>query len=161
MNIAITAYVVEAGVFIPICGWLADRFSARSVFRTAIGIFVVGSLMCAASNSLGVLTFARFIQGVGGAMMVPVGRIIIFRAVPRSDRARDELPGDSRAVPVRSGRSSAASSTYLHWRMIFFINVPIGIYGIYLASKHIANTRELIRARLVRLPAVGQRARCC
>ena len=72
------------GVFIPICGWLADRFSARSVFRTAIGIFVVGSLMCAASNSLGVLTFARFIQGVGGAMMVPVGRIIIFRAVPRS-----------------------------------------------------------------------------
>ena len=128
-------------MFIPICGWLADRFSARSVFRTAIGIFVVGSLMCAASNSLGVLTFARFIQGVGGAMMVPVGRIIIFRAVPRSDLVRAmnylAIPALFTVGPLVGG----FITTYLHWRMIFFINVPIGIYGIYLASKHIANTR--------------------
>ena len=144
LNIAITAYVVGFGVFIPICGWLADRFSARSVFRTAIGIFVVGSLMCAASNSLGVLTFARFIQGVGGAMMVPVGRIIIFRAVPRSDLVR--AMNYSLAIPALFGPTvgplvGGFITTYLHWRMIFFINVPIGIYGIYLASKHIANTR--------------------
>lgn len=88
LNIAITAYVVGLGVFIPICGWLADRFGARTVFRTAIGIFVAGSLLCAAANSLALFTFARFVQGVGGAMMVPVGRIIIFRSVPRSELVR-------------------------------------------------------------------------
>ena len=92
------------------------------------------------------LTFARFIQGVGGAMMVPVGRIIIFRAVPRSDlvRAMNYL-----AIPALFATVGPLVggfiTTYLHWRMIFFINVPIGIYGIYLASKHIANTRGSIR----------------
>ena len=79
LKIAVTSYVLGLGVFIPICGWVADRFGARTVFRTAIGVFVVGSLLCAASTSLMPFTIARFIQGVGGAMMVPVGRIIIFR----------------------------------------------------------------------------------
>ncbi|KWC70459.1 MFS transporter [Burkholderia ubonensis] len=144
LNIAITAYVVGLGVFIPICGWLADRFSARAVFRTAIGIFVVGSLLCAASNSLGLLTFARFVQGVGGAMMVPVGRIIIFRAVPRADlvRAMNYLAIPALFGPTVGPLVGGFITTYLHWRMIFFINVPIGLYGIYLASKHIANTHE-------------------
>lgn len=144
LNIAITAYVVGLGVFIPICGWLADRFSARAVFRTAIGIFVVGSLLCASSNSLGLLTFARFVQGVGGAMMVPVGRIIIFRAVPRADlvRAMNYLAIPALFGPTVGPLVGGFITTYLHWRMIFFINVPIGLYGIYLASKHIANTHE-------------------
>ncbi|AEA64768.1 MFS transporter [Burkholderia gladioli] len=144
LNIAITAYVVGLGVFIPICGWLADRYGARTVFRTAIGIFVVGSLMCAASTNLELFTFARFVQGVGGAMMVPVGRIIIFRAVPRADliRAMNYLSLPALFGPAAGPLLGGFLTTYLHWRLIFFINVPIGIYGIYLANKYIANTHE-------------------
>lgn len=144
LNIAITAYVVGLGVFIPICGWLADRYGARTVFRTAIGIFVAGSLMCAASTNLELFTFARFVQGVGGAMMVPVGRIIIFRAVPRSDliRAMNYLSLPALFGPAAGPLLGGFLTTYLHWRLIFFINVPIGIYGIYLANKYIANTHE-------------------
>ena len=88
LKLAVTSYVVGLGVFIPICGWVADRFGARTVFRTAIATFVVGSLLCAAATSLTTLVLARFIQGVGGAMMVPVGRILMFRAVPKSDFIR-------------------------------------------------------------------------
>lgn len=145
LNIAITSYVVGLGVFIPICGWLADRFGARTVFRTAIGIFVAGSLLCAASNNLELFTFARFVQGVGGAMMVPVGRIIIFRAVPRSElvRAMNYLSVPALFGPAAGPLLGGFITTYLHWRLIFFINVPIGILGIYLANKHIANTHEL------------------
>lgn len=88
LKVAITSYVVGLGVFIPICGWLADRFGARTVFRTAICIFIAGSLLCAASRSLPLFTLARFLQGIGGAMMVPVGRIIIFRSVPKSEFVR-------------------------------------------------------------------------
>ena len=76
LKIAVTSYVLGLGVFIPICGWVADRFGARTIFRLAIGIFVAGSLLCAASTSLIPFTLARFVQGVGGAMMVTVGRII-------------------------------------------------------------------------------------
>ena len=82
LKLAVTAYVIGLGVFIPICCWVADRFGSRTVFRTAIGVFMAGSLMCAASTSLGTFVVARFVQGIGGAMMVPVGRIIIFRSVP-------------------------------------------------------------------------------
>src|SRR5471032_953482 len=85
LKIAVTSYVVGLGVFIPICGWVADRFGARTVFRSAIGVFMAGSLLCAVSSSLVAFVAARFLQGVGGAMMVPVGRIVIFRSVPRGN----------------------------------------------------------------------------
>ncbi|KND57187.1 putative trehalose permease, MFS family [Candidatus Burkholderia verschuerenii] len=136
LKVAVTSYVLGLGVFIPICGWVADRFGARTVFRTAIGIFVVGSLLCAASTSLGPFTVARFIQGVGGAMMVPVGRIIIFRSVRRSEFIRAMLG------PAVGPLLGGFITTYLHWRLIFFINVPIGIFGIYLTNRYIANSRE-------------------
>ncbi|GAB2916711.1 MFS transporter [Paraburkholderia jirisanensis] len=144
LKIAVTSYVLGLGVFIPVCGWLADRFGARTVFRTAIGIFVAGSLMCAASSSLALFTAARFIQGVGGAMMVPVGRIIIFRVVERSDfiRAMNYLSFTSLLGPAAGPLLGGFITTYLHWRLIFFINIPVGLYGIYLTNKHIANTRE-------------------
>jgi MFS family permease len=88
LKLAVTSYVVGLGVFIPICGWVADRFGPRTVFRAAISVFVVGSLLCAAANTLFTFVLARFVQGVGGAMMVPVGRIIIFRSVARADFVR-------------------------------------------------------------------------
>lgn len=144
LNVAITSYVVGLGVFIPVCGWLADRFGARTVFRTAIGIFIVGSLLCAASRSLHLFTLARFIQGIGGAMMVPVGRIIIFRSVPKTEfvRAMNYLSLPTMFAPAAAPLLGGFITTYLHWRLIFFINVPIGLLGIYLTNRYIANTHE-------------------
>jgi EmrB/QacA subfamily drug resistance transporter len=150
LKIAVTSYVVGLGVFIPICGWVADRFGARTVFRTAIAIFVVGSLLCAASDSLFTFTLARFVQGIGGAMMVPVGRIIIFRSVRRSDyiRAINFLTVPALMGPVIGPLLGGFITTYLHWRLIFFINIPIGIAGIYLTNRYIANLREPHPGRL-------------
>ena len=144
LKIAIASYVVSLGVFIPICGWLADRFDARTVFRTAIGIFVAGSLLCACSPSLYFLTVARFLQGIGGAMMVPVGRIIVVRALPKNEflRAMNLLSVTWIVAPIMAPLLGGFITTYLHWRLIFFINVPLGLLGIYLTSRHIANTRE-------------------
>jgi EmrB/QacA subfamily drug resistance transporter len=150
LKIAVTSYVLGLGVFIPICGWVADRFGARTVFRTAIGIFVVGSLLCAASSSLATFTVARFVQGVGGAMMVPVGRIIIFRSVRRSEfiRAMNYLSVPAMLGPAVGPLLGGFITTYLHWRLIFFINIPIGIVGIYLTNRYIANSREEHPGRL-------------
>lgn len=144
LKVAITSYVVGLGVFIPICGWLADRFGARTVFRTAIGIFIAGSIMCAVARSLPIFTVARFLQGIGGAMMVPVGRIIIFRAVPKSEfvRAMNYLSLPAMFAPAAAPLLGGFITTYLHWRLIFFVNVPVGILGIYLTNRHIVNTHE-------------------
>ncbi|MDE1182250.1 MFS transporter [Paraburkholderia sp.] len=144
LKLAVTSYVIGLGVFIPICGWVADRFGSRTVFRTAIGIFMAGSLMCAVSTSLVTLVIARFIQGIGGAMMVPVGRIIIFRSVPKSDfiRAVNYLTVPALLGPVVGPPIGGFITTYLHWRLIFFVNIPIGILGIWLANRYIQNVRE-------------------
>lgn len=144
LNIGITSYVVGLGIFIPVCGWIADRFGALNVFRTAIGTFIVGSLLCAAAPNLALFTFARFVQGVGGAMMVPVGRIIIFRSVARADfvRATSYLSVPALFGPALGPLLGGFITTYLHWRWIFFINVPVGILGIWLATRHIPDTHE-------------------
>lgn len=124
LKVAVTSYAVGLGAFIPVCGWLADRFGARTVFRLAIGIFLVGSLLCAATKSLITFALARFVQGVGGAMMVPVGRIIIFRVVQRADiiRAMNYL-----SVPAMLGLAAGPLlgglvTTYSHWRLVFLVN---------------------------------------
>ncbi|CAG9232554.1 Predicted trehalose permease, MFS family [Paraburkholderia tropica] len=144
LKLAVTSYVIGLGVFIPICGWVADRFGSRNVFRTAIGIFMTGSLLCAASRSLEMFVAARFVQGIGGAMMVPVGRIIIFRSLPKSDfiRAVNYLTVPALLGPVVGPPLGGFITTYLHWRLIFFVNIPIGVFGIWLANRHIANMHE-------------------
>src|SRR5258706_559962 len=150
LKLAVTAYVIGLGVFIPICGWVADRFGSRTVFRMAIGIFIAGSLLSAASTSLATFVLARFVQGIGGAMMVPVGRIIIFRSVPKSDfiRAVNYLTVPALLGPVVGPPLGGFITTYLHWRLIFFINIPIGLFGIWLANRHIENVREAHPGRL-------------
>ncbi|VVD78595.1 putative transport protein HsrA [Pandoraea terrae] len=143
LKLALTSYVVGLGIFIPVCGWVSDRVGARSVFRTAIGIFMVGSILCACATTLSAFVLARFLQGVGGAMMVPVGRIVIFRAVPKADlvKAIGYLTMPSLLGPVIGPPLGGAITTYLHWRWIFFINIPVSLLGIYLASKYIDNER--------------------
>jgi EmrB/QacA subfamily drug resistance transporter len=144
LKLAVTSYVIGLGVFIPVCGWVADRFGSRKVFCTAIGIFMAGSLLCAASTSLAMFVAARFVQGIGGAMMVPVGRIIIFRSLPKSDfiRAVNYLTVPALLGPVVGPPLGGFITTYLHWRLIFFVNIPIGVLGIWLANRHIANIHE-------------------
>jgi EmrB/QacA subfamily drug resistance transporter len=144
LKLALTSYVVGLGVFIPICGWVADRYGSRSVFRAAIVVFLGGSLLCAICNSLTELVLARFIQGLGGAMMVPVGRIIIFRTVPRADfvKAISYLTVPALFGPVIGPPLGGFITTYFHWRWIFVVNVPIGILGIVLATKFIENSHE-------------------
>lgn len=144
LKLALTAYVVGLGVFIPICGWVADRFGARTVFRAAIGVFMAGSLLCAVSSSLLTFVAARFLQGIGGAMMVPVGRIVIFRSVPRNDlvKAISYLTIPAQLGPVIGPPLGGFITTYFHWRWIFLINVPISLLGIYLAGRFIENFKE-------------------
>ena len=144
LKLALTAYVVGLGVFIPICGWVADKYGSRSVFRAAIAVFLIGSVLCGICNSLPELVMARFIQGLGGAMMVPVGRIIIFRSVPRTDfvAAISYLSVPGLFGPVIGPPLGGFITTYFHWRWIFIINVPIGLLGMVLATRFIENRHE-------------------
>ncbi|MDS0803648.1 MFS transporter [Burkholderia cenocepacia] len=142
LKITVVSYVVSLGAFIPLCGWLADRFSARAVFRAAIGIFVFGSLICAISPSAPVFTFSRFVQGIGGALMVPVGRIIVVRSVPKHQlvRAMNYLSLAWYIGPIVAPLLGGFIATYLHWRVMFFINVPVGLMGLYLSARYLPSS---------------------
>lgn len=150
LKLALTSYVVGLGVFIPVCGWVADKWGARSVFCSAIVIFMLGSVFCAVSYSLHAFVAARFLQGVGGAMMVPVGRIIIFRSVPKSElvKAVSYLTMPALLGPVIGPPLGGFISTYFHWRWIFFINIPVSLLGIYLAVRFIENKRSEVSVPL-------------
>src|ERR671913_271899 len=123
---------------------MADRFGARTVFRAAIGVFMAGSLACASADSLAGFVLARFFQGMGGAMMVPVGRLVLLRSVPRSEvvQALATLTIPALIGPVIGPPLGGFITTYFDWRWIFFINIPIGILGIVLSTMYIPNIRE-------------------
>ncbi|MFT3762554.1 MAG: DHA2 family efflux MFS transporter permease subunit [Pseudoxanthomonas sp.] len=146
LKLAMTAYLLALAVFIPISGWVADRFGSRTVFGAAIGVFLAGSLACAASNSLGMLVLARFLQGMGGAMMVPVGRLVLLRAIPKSElvQALSWLTIPALVGPVVGPPLGGFITTYFHWRWIFLINLPMGLVGIFLARKYIPQIREVV-----------------
>ena len=144
LKLALTSYLVSLAVFIPISGWVADRFGSRAVFAAAIVVFVGGSLLCAASTSLVAFVVSRFVQGIGGAMMVPVGRLVLMRAIPKHDyvAALNYLTIPALLGPVTGPALGGAITLYLHWRFIFLINVPIGMLGLYLVLRYIPNLRE-------------------
>jgi EmrB/QacA subfamily drug resistance transporter len=154
LKLALTAYMLTLAVFIPASGWVADRFGARTVFCSAIAVFTFGSICCGASDSLGQLIAARIFQGVGGAMMVPVGRLVLLRSVEKSDivRALAYLTIPAMIGPVLGPPLGGFITTYFHWRWIFWINVPIGILGIALALTFIENLRE---EKVVRFDFLG------
>ncbi len=144
LNLAITSYLLSLAVFIPISGWMADRFGARTVFRTAIVIFTTGSVFCGVSNSLPELVAARILQGFGGAMMVPVGRLIVLKTIAKSElvTAMSYLTVPAVLGPVVGPPVGGFIVTYYSWRWIFFINVPIGAIGFMLVTWYIPNLRE-------------------
>jgi len=143
LNLAITSYLLSLAVFIPLSGWVADRFGARRVFCAAIVIFTLGSVCCGVSNALPELVAARILQGLGGAMMVPVGRLVMLRSVPKSElvRAMSYLTVPALIGPVLGPPLGGFIVTYSSWRWIFFINLPIGVLGIVLATLFIEDVR--------------------
>ncbi|MCC6470976.1 MAG: MFS transporter [Alphaproteobacteria bacterium] len=144
LSLAITSYLLSLAIFIPVSGWLADRFGARTIFRSAIVVFTLGSILCGVSTSLVELTASRFLQGVGGAMMVPVGRLVMVRSVNKAElvRAMAYLTAPALLGPVLGPPVGGFLVTYASWRWIFFLNVPIGLIGIVLVSIFIENRKE-------------------
>ncbi|MBI3514193.1 MAG: MFS transporter [Proteobacteria bacterium] len=148
LSLAITSYLVALAVFMPVSGWIADRFGACTVFCTAMAIFTVGSALSGLSTGLPMLVATRVLQGLGGAMMTPVGRLILLRTFPR-DRIVTAMMYMS--FPAMIGPSMGPVvggffATYTSWRWIFYINIPIGLIGIALARRYIADTREGVAA---------------
>ncbi|WP_407050420.1 MFS transporter [Methyloraptor flagellatus] len=144
LNLAITAYLVTMAVFIPASGWLADKIGARHVFVGAIGLFLAGSLSSGAAPNLEILVLGRLVQGLGGAMMVPVGRLVLLRSVPKDELlgAMAWLTVPALIGPVIGPPLGGFITTYSSWRWIFWINLPIGVIGIVVALLLLPNVRE-------------------
>ena len=144
ITLAISAYVLTLAVLIPISGWLADRFGARRVFTAAVAVFTLASAGCAAAPSLPLLTATRVLQGFGGAMMVPVGRLVVLRTTAKTDliRAIAYLTWPALVAPVIAPALGGVLSTYASWRWIFLINVPLGLAGLVLARRLVPDVRS-------------------
>lgn len=143
LKLALTAYLVSLAIFIPISGWMADRFGAKNVFRAAIAVFIAGSVACAFSNSLTAFVISRFLQGMGGAMMTPVGRLVLVRATPKSDlvAAMSWLTVPALVGPLVGPPIGGFITTYFTWHWIFLINVPVGIVGYILSGIYLPEIR--------------------
>ena len=144
LKLVLTTYLLALAVFLPISGWAADRFGARRVFRAAIVVFALGSIACGLSQSLIQLVLARALQGIGGSMMVPVGRLIVLRAIPRAGlvAAMAWLTVPALLGPVLGPPLGVYITTYWDWRWIFWINIPIAALGLILTSLYIPDIRE-------------------
>ena len=149
MSLALTSYLLSLAIFIPASGKVADRYGARNVFRAAIVLFTFGSILCAQSSGLPFLVAARILQGLGGAMMVPVGRLVLMRSVPKAQlvNAMAWMLVPALIGPVLGPPLGGFIVTALSWRWIFYINVPIGILGFALATRFIEDIREPASSR--------------
>lgn len=137
LKLAVTSYLVALAIFIPISGWMSDRFGARNIFRLAIFVFMVGSIACAFSGSITAFVISRLIQGAGGSMMTPVGRLLLVRGTPRNQlvNAMAWLTIPALIGPIMGPPIGGFLTTYLSWHWIFWINVPIGVAGILLVTR--------------------------
>ncbi|MFM9966845.1 MAG: MFS transporter [Burkholderiales bacterium] len=144
LKLAITSYLISLAIFIPISGWVADRYGSRTVFIAAMLVFMVGSLSCANADTLTGFVIARFFQGMGGAMMVPVGRLIIMRSVPKAGvvKAMSYLTMPAMLGPIMGPPLGGLITEHFSWRGIFLINVPVSILGLILIFFFIPNLRE-------------------
>ncbi|HTV32537.1 MAG TPA: DHA2 family efflux MFS transporter permease subunit [Methylocella sp.] len=146
LKLALTSYLVSLAIFIPASGWVADRFGARTIFRIAILIFTLGSILCGMSSSLPMLVGARIVQGLGGALMVPVGRLVLLRSIDRSDlvNALAFLTIPALLGPIMGPPLGGFITTYFHWRWIFWINAPIGVAGILIATLYLDEVQSQV-----------------
>ena len=144
MKSVLASYTLSLAVFIPISGWMADRFGTRRVFASAIGIFTLGSFLCGMSSNIHLLVACRILQGCGGAMMVPVGRLTLVRTFAKSElvRAMSFVSIPALIAPMLGPIAGGLIVGYLHWRVIFFVNIPIGLIGLFLVYLHLPDYRE-------------------
>ncbi len=144
LSIGITAYMLSLAVFIPVSGWVADRFGARTVFSAAIAVFTLGSVLCGFCNGVAEFAVSRVFQGIGGAMMVPVGRLVLFRAVGKGGlvEALSLMTMPAMIGPILGPPVGGFITTYASWRWIFFLNLPFGMVGAVLVWFFIENYRE-------------------
>ena len=145
MKAVLSSYTLSLAVFIPISGWMADRFGTRRVFSSAIGLFTLGSFLCGISRNIHVLVACRILQGCGGAMMVPVRRITMVRAFAKSEliRAMSFVAIPGLIGPMLGPIAGGLIVGYFHWRVIFFVNIPMGLLGLYLVWRHLPDYREV------------------
>lgn len=148
MKSVLASYTLSLAVFIPISGWMADRFGTRRVFTSAIATFTLGSLLCGLATDVHVLVACRILQGFGGAMMVPVGRLTLVRTFAKSELVRAmsfvAIPG--LVGPMLGPLIGGLIVDYTHWRVIFFVNIPIGLLGLYMVWRHLPDYRERTHA---------------
>jgi EmrB/QacA subfamily drug resistance transporter len=144
MKSVLASYTLSLAVFIPISGWMADRFGTRRVFASAIGLFTLGSFLCGISSNIHLLVACRIVQGCGGAMMVPVGRLTLVRTFAKSDliRAMSFVAIPALIGPMLGPIAGGLIVGYLHWRFIFFVNIPIGLLGLLMVYLHLPDYRE-------------------
>ena len=154
MKAVLASYTLSLAVFIPISGWMANRFGTRRVFASAIGIFTLGSFLCGMSSDIHWLVASRILQGCGGAMMLPVGRLTMVRTFAKSElidaMSFVAIPG--LIGPMLGPLLGGLIIGYFHWSVIFFVNIPIGLCGLYMVYRHLPNFRE---RRNVPLDIVG------
>jgi EmrB/QacA subfamily drug resistance transporter len=149
LSLAITSYILSLAVFIPISGWFADRYGSRRVFCAAIIVFTTGSALAGFATSLPILVVTRVLQGMGGAMLSPVGRLILLRSFPKQDLARAMAYV---AIPALVGPTvgpvlGGFITTYFNWRWIFYVNIPVGLVGIFLALRYVEDFRATTQSR--------------
>jgi MFS family permease len=144
LNIAMTSYLLSIAIFIPASGQLADRFGSRTIFRLAIAIFTIGSALCGFSTNLPMLVTFRMVQGLGGAMMIPVGRLLLFRSISKSELigANSWLLVPMMVGPVIGPPIGGLIVSYAPWNWIFWVNIPIGIIGFTLVTLLVGDVRE-------------------
>jgi EmrB/QacA subfamily drug resistance transporter len=144
MKSVLASYTLSLAVFIPISGWVADRFGTRKVFASAIGLFTLGSFLCGISTNIHALVAFRILQGCGGAMMVPVGRLTLVRTFAKSEliRTMSFVSIPALIAPMLGPLTGGLIVHYLHWRIIFFVNIPIGLVGLLMVYIHLPDYRE-------------------
>ncbi|MER8425231.1 DHA2 family efflux MFS transporter permease subunit [Mesorhizobium sp. M1403] len=144
MSIGITVYMLTMAVFVPLSGWLADRFGARNIFLVAIALFTLASIICGVSQNLAEFVAARAVQGLGSALMTPVGRILVLRNAPKSEllNATALITWPALFAPVVGPVLGGFITTYLSWHWNFFINIPLGVAGLALVARFIPSDRE-------------------
>jgi EmrB/QacA subfamily drug resistance transporter len=154
MKSVLSSYTLSLAVFIPISSWVADRFGTRRVFAGAIGLFTLGSVLCGISSNIHVLVLCRILQGCGGAMMVPVGRLTLVRTFAKSEliRAMSFVAIPALIGPMLGPLAGGLIVGWFHWRVIFFVNLPIGLLGLWLVHKHLPDYRA---ARSDKLDLIG------
>ena len=144
MKAVLASYTLSLAVFIPISGWMANRFGTRRVFASAIGIFTLGSFLCGLCSDIHLLVACRILQGCGGAMMLPVGRLTMVRTFAKSEliTAMSFVAMPGLIGPMVGPLLGGLIIGYFHWSVIFFVNIPIGIFGLVLVYRHLPNYRE-------------------